>query len=126
AAITPFFFLKGGMNVDLNAVWVGMTAMLMFLGLKLLSKFVAVFPLAKKYHEENGLFTTLLMSTGLTFGTITSIYGLSIGAITKAQFSILITVVILSAIIPTAIALRFFKPITKELKEVADAEGEEG
>lgn len=126
ATITPFFFLKGGMNVDLNAVWAGVTAMLMFLGLKLLSKFAAVFPLARKYHEENGLFTTLLMSTGLTFGTITSLYGLSIGAITKAQFSILITVVILSAIIPTAIALRFFKPLTKELKEIADAEGEEG
>ena len=126
AAITPFFFLKGGMNVDLNAVWAGMTAMLLFLGLKLVSKFAAVFPLARKYHEKHGMFTTLLMSTGLTFGTITSLYGLSIGAITKAQFSILITVVILSAIIPTAIALRFFKPLTKELKEVADAEGEEG
>ncbi|MDP3940775.1 MAG: cation:proton antiporter [bacterium] len=126
AAITPFFFLKGGMNVDLNAVWAGAVVMLIFLSIKLGSKFVAVFPLAKKYHVEHGMFTTLLMSTGLTFGTITSLYGLSIGAITKAQFSILITVVILSAIIPTAIALRFFKPITKELKEVADTEGEEG
>ena len=100
--------------------------MLIFLGLKLGSKFVAVFPLAKKYHEEHGMFTTLLMSTGLTFGTITSLYGLSIGAINKAQFSILITVVILSAIIPTVIALRFFKPLTREEHELVEAEGEEG
>lgn len=126
AAITPFFFLKGGMNVDLKAVWAGVGIMFLFLALKLGSKFVAVFPLARKYHAEHGMFTTLLMSTGLTFGTITSLYGLSIGAITKAQFSILITVVILSAIIPTIIALRYFKPMTKELKEIADTEGEEG
>lgn len=126
AAITPFFFLKGGMNVDLNAVWTGFIIMIIFLGLKLASKFIAVFPLAKKYHEKDGMFTTLLMSTGLTFGTITSLYGLSIGAITKAQFSILITVVILSAIIPTIIALRFFKPLSKEQHDLVEAEGEEG
>jgi hypothetical protein len=50
------------------------------------------------------------MSTGLTFGTITSLYGLSAGIIDKTQFSLLITVVVLSAIIPTAIAQRFFQP----------------
>jgi hypothetical protein len=56
------------------------------------------------------MFTTLLMSTGLTFGTITSLYGLSAGIIDRTQFSLLIGVVVLSAIVPTAIAQRLFHP----------------
>jgi hypothetical protein len=50
------------------------------------------------------------MSTGLTFGTITSLYGLQAGIIDQTQFSLLLTVVVLSAIVPTAIAQRFFQP----------------
>ena len=48
------------------------------------------------------------MSTGLTFGTITSLYGLYAGIIDRTQFSLLIAVVVLSAIVPTAIAQRFY------------------
>jgi len=124
--ITPFFFLKGGMNVNLHYVAAGFGVMLAFLAMKLVSKFVAVYPLAKKYHAEHGMFTTLLMSTGLTFGTITLLYGLQQHIITSAQFSVLITVVILSAILPTVVALRFFKPMTKDMKEVVTTEGELG
>jgi len=50
------------------------------------------------------------MSTGLTFGTISSQYGYQAGIIDKAQFSLLITVVIASAVIPTFIAQRWFQP----------------
>jgi hypothetical protein len=50
------------------------------------------------------------MSTGLTFGTISSLYGLNAGILDQAQFSVLVTVVILSAIVPTMIAQRFFDP----------------
>ncbi len=50
------------------------------------------------------------MSTGLTFGTIASLYGLTAGIIDRTQFSLLIGVVVLSAIVPTAIAQRFFQP----------------
>jgi hypothetical protein len=56
------------------------------------------------------MYTTLLMSTGLTFGTISSLYGLNAGILNQAQFSILVTVVVLSAILPTMIAQRFFDP----------------
>lgn len=126
AIVTPFFFLKGGMNVALRDVYAGLAAMSAFLGIKLVTKFAGVFPFARKYHVAHGMFTTLLMSTGLTFGTITSLYGLSKGIITTSQFSILITVVILSAILPTVIAQRFFSPLTKEQKEVVITEGEEG
>ena len=56
------------------------------------------------------MFTTLLMSTGLTFGTISSLYGLTAGILDRAQFSVLITTVVASAVIPTIIAQRWFSP----------------
>ncbi len=73
-------------------------------------KLGAVYPLARRYTSPHATFTTLLMSTGLTFGTITSLYGLNAGIIDRTQFSLLIAVVVLSAIVPTAIAQRFFHP----------------
>jgi hypothetical protein len=56
------------------------------------------------------MFTTLLMSTGLTFGTISSLYGLHAGLIDQAQFSVLVTAVVASAVLPTVIAQRWFSP----------------
>ena len=61
-------------------------------------------------RPEHAAFTTLLMSTGLTFGTISSLYGLNAGIIDRTQFSLLVTVVVLSAIVPTVIAQRSFSP----------------
>jgi hypothetical protein len=69
-----------------------------------------VLPLARRYVPEHATFTTLLMSTGLTFGTISSLYGLNAHIIDRTQFSLLVTVVVLSAIVPTAIAQRWFSP----------------
>jgi Kef-type K+ transport system membrane component KefB len=110
AFLTPFFFLKGGMNVSVNALWANLGVLaLLFVG-KMVPKFVGVYPLARRYTAPHAMFTTLLMSTGLTFGTITSLYGLNAGIIDRTQFSLLITVVVLSAIVPTAIAQRFFHP----------------
>jgi hypothetical protein len=56
------------------------------------------------------MYTTLLMSTGLTFGTISSLFGLSHGIIDQSQYSILVAGVIGSAVIPTLIANAFFLP----------------
>jgi Kef-type K+ transport system membrane component KefB len=110
AILTPFFFLKAGMNVSVTAL----SSQLVLLGvlflIKVGSKFVGVYPLAHKYVPANSMFTTLLMSTGLTFGTISAMFGLSNGYIDKSQFSLLITVVIASAIIPTFIAQKWFQP----------------
>jgi hypothetical protein len=50
------------------------------------------------------------MATGLTFGTISALFGLTHGYITQAQYTVLVTVVILSAVLPTLIAERFFRP----------------
>jgi Kef-type K+ transport system membrane component KefB len=115
AFLTPFFFLKGGMSVSAPALWanLGILAVL-FVG-KMVPKFAGVYPLARRYTAPYATFTTLLMSTGLTFGTITSLYGLNAGIIDRTQFSLLIAVVVLSAIVPTAIAptaiaQRFFHP----------------
>jgi Kef-type K+ transport system membrane component KefB len=110
AFLTPFFFLKGGMNVSAGALWANLGILaLLFVG-KMAPKFAGIYPLARRYAAPHATFTTLLMSTGLTFGTISSLYGLNAGIIDRTQFSLLIAVVVLSAIVPTAIAQRFFQP----------------
>jgi Kef-type K+ transport system membrane component KefB len=110
AFLTPFFFLKGGLNVSLSAVWANIGALAALFAAKMIPKLSGVYPLASRFAAPHAAFTTLLMSTGLTFGTITSLYGLQEGIIDRTQFSLLITVVVLSAIVPTALAQRFFQP----------------
>jgi Kef-type K+ transport system membrane component KefB len=110
AFLTPFFFLKGGLNVSLSAVFSNLGVLALLVASKMIPKFGGVYPLARRYAAPHAAFTTLLMSTGLTFGTITSLYGLQSGIIDRTQFSLLISVVVLSAIIPTAIAQRFYQP----------------
>lgn len=110
AFLTPFFFLKGGMNVSAGALWANLGILGLLFVAKMLPKFGGVYPLARRYTAPHAMFTTLLMSTGLTFGTITSLYGLNAHIIDRTQFSLLIAVVVLSAIVPTAIAQRFFHP----------------
>ncbi|MCA1702513.1 MAG: cation:proton antiporter [Actinobacteria bacterium] len=113
ALLTPFFFIRSGMNVSLPLVIANLGLLGALLVFKLALKSVAVYPLARRYARPHAMFTTLLMSTGLTFGTISATYGFTAGIITQAQFSVLVTVVVLSAVIPTAIAQRFFSPDVK-------------
>lgn len=108
--VTPFFFLKGGMNVSLAVLLTSAGLIVVLFFVKVAAKFAGVYPLALKYLPKRATYVTLLMSTGLTFGTIASLYGLQAGYINKAQFSVLVTVVIATAIIPTVIAQRFFQP----------------
>jgi Kef-type K+ transport system membrane component KefB len=110
AMLTPFFFLRSGMNVSLAAVWANLSLLGVFLLVKVACKFVGVYPLARRYMREHATYTTMLMSTGLTFGTISATYGLNAGIIDRAQFSVLVSVVVLTAVVPTAIAQRFFAP----------------
>ncbi len=110
AFLTPFFFLKGGMSVSAGALWANLGILaLLFLG-KMAPKLMGIYPLARRFTAPHAVFTTLLMATGLTFGTISSLYGLNAHIIDRTQFSLLIAVVVLSAIVPTAIAQRFFQP----------------
>jgi Kef-type K+ transport system membrane component KefB len=110
AFLTPFFFLRGGMNVSLGAVFANLGVLAVLAAAKLVPKLGLVLPLARRYAPEHAPFMTLLMSTGLTFGTISALYGLTAHIIDRTQFSLLVTVVVLSAIVPTAIAQRWFSP----------------
>jgi Kef-type K+ transport system membrane component KefB len=110
AFLTPFFFLRGGMNVSLAAVFANLGVLAVLVASKMVPKLGLVFPLARKHVPRHPEFITLLMSTGLTFGTISSLYGLNAHIIDRTQFSLLVTVVVLSAIVPTAIAQRWFSP----------------
>jgi Kef-type K+ transport system membrane component KefB len=118
--LTPFFFLKGGMNVSAGALWANLGILALLFVAKMLPKFAGVYPLARRYTAPHATFTTLLMSTGLTFGTITSLYGLNAGIIDRTKFSLLIAVVVLSAIVPTAVAQRFFHPHGEEENETLE------
>ena len=118
AFLTPFFFIKGGMNVSLGAVAANLGLLAALLAAKMVPKIAFIYPLARRADRRHGTFTTLLMSTGLTFGTISSLYGLNAGIIDKTQFSLLVTVVVLSAVVPTAIAERWFLPDAERERRV--------
>ena len=118
AFLTPFFFLKGGLNVSLGAVFANLGLLGALLLTKMVPKIAFILPLARRAVPRHATFTTLLMSTGLTFGTISSLYGLTAGIIDRTQFSLLVTVVVLSAVVPTAIAERWFLPDAAEEREV--------
>lgn len=110
--LTPFYFLRAGSFVSVPAL---IAAPLIFVTLffaKSISKFAGLFPAVKafKYQKDEGLYYTLMMSTGLTFGTISSLFGLNHGVIDQAQYSHLVATVIGSAVIPTMIANALFMP----------------
>jgi Kef-type K+ transport system membrane component KefB len=124
--LTPFFFLKGGMNVSAAALWGSLGVLALLFAGKMVPKLAGVYPLARRFTAPHAAFTTLLMSTGLTFGTISALYGLNAGIIDRTQFSLLLAVVVLSAIVPTAIAQRYYQPraadeLTKDAAEMAEA-----
>lgn len=114
AFITPIFFIVGGLKVSLPMIasCLGLFAILFIL--KIIAKFAGVYFLARKFIPKGGMYTTLLMSTGLTFGTISSVFGLMAGIINQTQYSILVGVVIASAVIPTFIAQKWFMPLEEE------------
>jgi Kef-type K+ transport system membrane component KefB len=86
--------------------------LLVLFGAKSLFKAVAVYPAVRihKYDGNAGAYYTLMMSTGLTFGTISALFGLNHQIITQAQYSYIVGTVIASAVIPTMIANSFFLP----------------
>jgi Kef-type K+ transport system membrane component KefB len=128
ALLTPFFFIKAGTLVSLPALAAGLGLIVLLLAVKVVCKFIGVWPLTRAFHMSArvGNYTTLLMSTGLTFGSIAALYGLTNHIINQSQYTILVTVVIGSALIPTFIAQRWFLPLVGVTKpnvvEVAEAE----
>src|SRR6266508_4636423 len=115
AVLTPFYFLKAGSLVEAKVLFSGAALIALFLGLKMATKFVGILPLTRYYKFDNreGMYTTLLMSTGLTFGSISALYGLTNNIINREQYTILLTAVIASAVVPTVIAQKWFLPKIK-------------
>jgi len=114
AIITPLFFIVAGMKVSLPFILSAFGLFAALFAVKQLSKFTGVYFLAKRYIPNGGMYTTLLMSTGLTFGLIAIVFGLHSGFIDQAQYSILTGVLIASAVIPTFIATKWFMPVHSE------------
>lgn len=129
--LTPFYFLKAGSLVVAHSVVTSIGLIAIFLGIKMITKFIGILPLTR-YHEfdrREGMYTTLLMSTGLTFGTISALFGLSNRIIDQTQYTVLVTAVIGSAVVPTLIAQTWFLPEFKEIAgepEVIEAEAVAG
>ena len=117
--LTPFYFLKAGSLVDLHAVMTSASLILIFLAIKMATKFIGILPLTKlfSFEAKEGIYTTLLMSTGLTFGTISALFGLTNKIIDQQQYTILVTAVIGSAVIPTLIAQTWFLPAMKPMQQ---------
>lgn len=110
--LTPFYFIRAGTFVSLPALISAPLVFFLLLGGKVLSKIFGLYPvigLFRRKRDERWYYT-LLMSTGLTFGTISALYGFSHSIVTQEQYSFLVAVVIASAVIPTLIAGLAFLP----------------
>lgn len=110
--LTPFYFIRAGSFVSIPALVAAPMVFVILFAAKLLTKFIPLFPTIKafKYAKNEGLYYTLMMSTGLTFGTISALFGLSHGIITPAQYSYIVATVIGSAVVPTMVANAWFLP----------------
>jgi Kef-type K+ transport system membrane component KefB len=117
AIFTPFYFIKAGLYVSLPTLWSGLAVIAALLLLKMVTKIAGVWPLARLHYmrKREAAFTTLLMATGLTFGTISALFGLQNKIINQDQYTILVSVVILSAFVPTLVAQKLFQPTVKTM-----------
>lgn len=108
--LTPFYFIRAGSFVSVPALVAGFGAFLVLLLAKMATKFAGVYPVTKAYKSppREAMYTTLLMSTGLTFGSISALFGYTHGIVDQAQYSLLILAVVASAVVPTLIANAFF------------------
>ena len=110
--LTPFYFIRAGSLVSIPTLVAAPAVFFLLLVTKQITKMLGVYPVTQLYRAptQEAMYTTLLMSTGLTFGTISALYGLSHQVIDQAQYSFLVATVIGSAVVPTLIANAFFLP----------------
>ncbi|MCA1978989.1 MAG: cation:proton antiporter [Thiobacillus sp.] len=110
--LTPFYFIRAGSLVSLPALAAAPLGFVVLLVSKMVAKLAGVYPATLYYRSprREGMYTTLLMSTGLTFGTIAALFGLTHHVIDQGQYSAIVAAVIGSAVVPTLIANAFFLP----------------
>jgi len=121
AFLTPFYFLKAGSLIEAKALLAGVGLIAAFLAMKMVTKFVGILPLTRyfEFEKREGMYTTLMMSTGLTFGSISALFGLTNHIIDQQQYTILLTAVVGSAVVSTLIAQIWFQPRFEALEEDA-------
>lgn len=110
--LTPFYFIRAGYFVSLPAVLAAPLGVVVFLAVEIVSKVASVYPVARGFNapHKDGMYTTLLMASGLTFGTISALFGLSNGVIDQSQYSTLVAAIIGTSVIPTLIANTYYLP----------------
>jgi len=110
--LTPFYFIRAGSFVSVPALIAAPLAFLALFSGKMGSKLAGLLPTVRAvgYSGHDGIYYSLMMSTGLTFGTISALFGLNHGVIDQGQYSHLVATVIGSAVVPTAIANAWFMP----------------
>jgi len=110
--LTPFYFIRAGSFVSVPALLAAPMVFIVLLLAKMATKFVSVYPVTQWFGSAkgDGTYVTLLMSTGLTFGSISALFGLTHGIIDRSQYSYLVATVIASAVVPTLIANAFYLP----------------
>jgi len=110
--LTPFYFIRAGSLVSIGALISMPLIFLVLFSSKVISKIFGLYPVIGIFYKDKRekWYYTLLMSTGLTFGTISALYGYSHNIITQQQYSFLVATVIASAVIPTLIANLSFLP----------------
>jgi len=121
AFLTPFYFLKAGSLIEAKALAAGAGLITAFLAMKMATKFIGILPLTRyfAFGKREGMYTTMMMSTGLTFGSISALFGLTNHIIDQQQYTVLLTAVVASAVVPTLIAQIWFQPQFDPLEEDA-------
>src|SRR6266516_4826467 len=84
--LTPFYFIRAGSFVSVPALLAAPLAFFILLAAKMVTKFVGLLPTVRAYGYAGRAqwYYTLMMSTGLTFGTISALFGLNHGVISQA------------------------------------------
>jgi Kef-type K+ transport system membrane component KefB len=118
--LTPFYFLKAGSLVRADVIIDAAGLIAVYLAVKMITKFVGILPLTRafRFGRREGMYTTMMMSTGLTFGSISALFGLTNHIIDEHQYTVLLVAVIGSAVVPTLIAQRWFQPGSSPSAEI--------
>jgi Kef-type K+ transport system membrane component KefB len=114
AILTPIFFIMGGMKVSIPLILSSLGIFIVMFALRQLSKYVGVYYVSKYFLKSNYTYVTLMMSTGLTFGLVAALFGLNSGLINQTTYSVLTGVLVLSAVLPTFMAEKWYPPIHSE------------
>ena len=75
--VTPWFFARLGSLVRADVIVDAADLIVIHLAVKMITKFVGILPLTRifRFERREGMYTTLMVSTGLTFGSISALFG---------------------------------------------------